>query len=69
MYTIFVFAKCCWSVHSKVVKLTKNARSKQRKATTTQTLQFHVNVYSFNIWFGMVQHQKQLGCREGRKID
>jgi len=25
-------------------------------------------VYFFNIWFGMVQHQKQLGCREGRKL-
>ena len=25
-------------------------------------------VYFFNIWFGMVQHQKQFGCREGRNI-
>jgi len=25
-------------------------------------------VYFFDICFGMVQHQKQLGCREGRKI-
>jgi len=24
--------------------------------------------YFFNMWFGMVQHQKQLGCREGRKL-
>jgi len=23
----------------------------------------------FNIWFGMVQHQEQLGCGEDRKID
>jgi len=38
----FVFAKCCWSVHSIVAKLSKNAHSKQRKVTPTQTLQCHV---------------------------
>jgi len=37
MYPIFVFAKCCWSIHSKVVRLGKNAHSKQRKANLTQT--------------------------------
>jgi len=43
MYLIFVFAKCCWSVHSiKVVALGKYAHSKQRKATPMQLLQFHV---------------------------
>jgi len=42
MYPIFVFAKCCWSVYSKVVRIGKNAHSKQRKATPTQTLQFHI---------------------------
>jgi len=42
MYSIFVFARCCWSVHSKVVRLGKHAHSNQRKATPTQTLQFHV---------------------------
>ena len=42
MYPIFVFAKCCWSIHSKVVRFGKHAHSKQRKATPTQTLQFHV---------------------------
>ena len=80
MNPIFVFAKC-WLMHSLVAMLSKNANSKERKATPTQTLQFHVKfmympcwfsiyiVYFFNIWFGMVQHQKQLGCREGRKID
>jgi len=26
-------------------------------------------VYFFNIWFGIVQHRKQLGSREGRKFD
>ena len=36
MYPIFVFAKCCWSIHSKLVRLGKNAHSKQRKATRTQ---------------------------------
>jgi len=42
MYPMFVFAKYCWSFHSKVVRLGKNAHSKQRKATPTQTLLFHV---------------------------
>jgi len=42
MYHIIVFAKCCWSIHSKVVRLGKNAHSKQRKATPIQTVQFHV---------------------------
>jgi len=42
MYPIFVIAKICWSVHSKVVRLGKNAHSKQRKATPIQTPQFHV---------------------------
>jgi len=26
MYIIFVFAKCYWSIHSKMVRLGKNAR-------------------------------------------
>jgi len=38
IYPIFVFAKCCWSM----VRLCKNAHIKQRKATPTQPLQFHV---------------------------
>jgi len=42
MYPIFVFAKCCWSVHFKVVRLGKHEHSKQRKATLTETLQLHV---------------------------
>jgi len=25
--------------------------------------------FQYTSWFGMVQHQKQLGRREGRKID
>jgi len=41
-YPIFVFAKCCWSIHSKVVRLGKHAHSKQKKATPTETLPFHV---------------------------
>jgi len=42
MYPIVGFAKCRWSIHFNVVRLGKNAHSKQRKATPTQTLQFHV---------------------------
>ena len=80
MYPIFIFAKCCWSIHSTVVRLGKNAHSKQRKATPKQTaasrqvyvhglLVEHYIVYFFKIWFGVVHHQKQLEYRESRKID
>ena len=41
-HPIFVFAKCCWSIHYKVVRLDKHAHNKQRKSAPTQTLQFHV---------------------------
>jgi len=37
MYPIFVFAKCCWSIHSKVVKLGKNAHSKQKNHSNTSS--------------------------------
>jgi len=43
MYPIFVFANF-WSIHSKVVRLGKNAHSKQRKTISTQTLQFYVKL-------------------------
>jgi len=33
VYLIFVFAKCWWSIHSKVV----SKHSKERKATLTET--------------------------------
>jgi len=39
-HPIFVLAKCCWSIHSKVARLGKHA-DKQRKTAPTQTLQFH----------------------------
>jgi len=51
MYPIFVFAKCCWLLHSKVVRLGNNAHSKQRKATPKQTLQFHVKFMYMPCWF------------------
>jgi len=41
MYLIFVFAKCCWSDHSKVVRFGKHVHSTQCKATTAQSLQFY----------------------------
>jgi len=44
MYPIFVFAKCCWSVHSEVVMFGKHAHNKQRKTIPTQTLHFHVKI-------------------------
>jgi len=54
---IFVFAKFCWSIHFKVVMITlrKNAYSKQRKATHTQTLHFqHLCSVFFQhmVWYG-----------------
>jgi len=27
----------------------------------------HLYSVFFNVWFGMVQHKKQLGCREDKK--
>ena len=40
-----------------------------RQAYVNALLVQHLYSIFFNIWFGMVQHQKQLGCREGKKID
>ena len=37
MYPIFVFAKCCWSNYSKVIRLGKNAHSNQRKDSHTKS--------------------------------
>ena len=77
MYPIVVFAKCCWSIHSKVVRLGKHVHSKKKSNSHTNSaisLQFYVAympcyfniyiVYFFNIWFGMVQHQKLFGGRQ-----
>jgi len=82
MHSIFVFAKCCWSIHSKVIRLGKNAHSKQREATPTQTLQFHVKfmyVHALlvqHLYGAFLQHLIRYGptsetalCREGRKFD
>jgi len=35
MHPILVFAKCCWSIHFKVIRPGKSAHSKHRKATPT----------------------------------
>jgi len=53
MYTAFVFAKFCWSVHSKVGRLGKHAHSKQRKATPTQPLQFHIKFMCMTCQFSI----------------
>ena len=37
MNIIFVFAKCCWSIHSKVVRLGKDAHSKQKSHCHTNS--------------------------------
>jgi len=37
MYTIFVFAKCCWSIYSIVVRLDKQVHSNHRKTTHTNS--------------------------------
>ena len=41
MYPIFVFANF-WTIRSQVVRLGKNAHSKQKKNISTQTLQYRV---------------------------
>ena len=53
MYPIFVLEKCCWLVHSKVVRGGSNAHIKERKATPTQTLQFHVKFMYMSCWFSI----------------
>ena len=42
MYPIFVFAMCCRSIHTNVVRFGKHAHSRQRKDTPKQTLLCHV---------------------------
>jgi len=31
MYLIYVFAKCCWSIHNKLVRLGKHTHSRQQR--------------------------------------
>jgi len=81
MYPIFVLAKCCWSIHSKVIRLGKNAHSKQRKTTPSQTLavsrQAYVHAFLVQHLYGaFFQHMIWYGptsetalCREDRKYD
>jgi len=47
MYSIFVFAKCYWSI------LGKNAHSKPRNATPTQTMQFLVKFMYMSCYFSI----------------
>jgi len=52
MYPTSVFAKICWSIQSKVVKLSKNARSKQKSHShTNSTVSREVYVHAL-----LVQH-------------
>ena len=64
-----------------MVRLDKNAHSKQRKATPTQPLQFHVKfmympcyfsiyiVYFFNIWFGICSNiRNSLDVKKAEKL-
>ena len=69
VYPIFVFAKCCWSIHSKVVRFGKHAHHREKPlphklCSFTSSLcacpaSSASIMYIFNIWFGMIQHQKQ----------
>jgi len=81
MYPIFVFAKCCWSIHSKVVKLGKNAHSKQKNHSHTSSVvsrQIYVHAllvqhlysvfFRYMVWY-CPTFETAWGCREGRKID
>jgi len=77
MCPVFVFAKCCWSVHSKVVRFGKHVHIKQRNNTTPQSPKFASRLCVcpassasiqciFRVWY--VQYQKEFGCREGKKL-
>jgi len=46
---------------------TKSAVSRQ--VSVRALLGQHLYSVFFNKWFGIVQNQKQLRCKEGRKID
>ena len=37
MYPVFIFAKCCWSIYSQVVRLGKHAHSKQKSHSHTNS--------------------------------
>ena len=64
----------------KVVSVSKDAHRRQTKWIITQLRQYVVKfmfmsrwwsicMESFlNLWLGMVQHQKQVGCRESRQV-
>ena len=64
----------------KVVRLGEHAHSKQKKTIPTWTQQFHVKFvhvllvqhfrsvfFQHVVWY-IVQQQKEVGCREGRKL-
>jgi len=54
MYPIFVFAMCCWSVHSEVVRLGKHAHSKQKNHSyINSAVSCQVYVHAL-----LVQHQE-----------
>jgi len=38
MHPIFVFAKCCWSIHSKVVRLGKQVQQREKSYSHTHKL-------------------------------
>ena len=55
MYPIFVYAKCCWSIHSKLVRLGKHAHSRQERekshSYTNSAVSRHVQIHAL-----LVQH-------------
>jgi len=72
MYPIFVFAKCLWSIRSKVVRLEKKAQSKERKATPTQTaVSRQVYVHALlvqHVYSAFFQHMVYCGPTSGTAL-
>jgi len=58
MYPIFVFANF-WTIRSQVVRLGKNAHSKQKKNISTQTLQYRVKFICMPCWFSIYSRDRQ----------
>ena len=78
MNPIFVFTKCCWSVHSYVVKLGNHAHSKKRRTIPHKLCSFTSSLCAcpassasieciFSIYYLVWSKIRKFICREGRK--
>jgi len=66
MYLIFVFAKCCWSIHSKMVRRRKHAHNKQKSHFHTNSaviLQVYAHALHV-VWYGP---KSETACMQRRQ--